>query len=95
MLVIEVVGETAIRVIHYTGGVENRKEGGEASGFTSATSFSVLGIGRRGEGTGVVAEEVINVKPEDLKCLELLAGSCSCKRKQVHEQTATLHEACM
>lgn len=72
MLVIEVVSETAIRVIHYTGGVENRKEGGEASGFTSATSFSVLGIGRRGEGTGVVAEEVINVKPEDLKCLELL-----------------------
>lgn len=71
MLVIEVVSETAIRVIHYTGGVENRDKG-ETSGFTSATSFSVLGIGRGGEGTGVIAEEVINVKPEDLKCLELL-----------------------
>ena len=71
MLVIEVVSETDIRVIHYTGGVENHEEGG-ALGFTSATSFSVLGVGRGGEGTGVVAEEVIKVEPEDLKCLELL-----------------------
>ena len=70
MFVIEVVRETAIKVIHYTGGVENREEG--ASGFTSATSFSVLGAGRGGEGTGVVAEEVIKVEPEDLKCLKLL-----------------------
>ncbi len=68
MLLTQVISASVVMVIHYTSAVEGANRGQE----DSLSSFSWFG-GNDGE-TGVITEEKIDMKPENLELLEYQDG---------------------
>ena len=85
MMVVEVVSDTELAVIHYTG-AEQLEEGVDlaASSASPSSGFGSFSFSAGGQLTGEVKEEVLQIEPSEVQLLEY---------KDAHKDTYSVEES--